>query len=58
MVRSAGTLPWLGFNKYNQTEDFFQENIIESMYCRVLHRPFEPTALIGQVPFEANPLVR
>jgi hypothetical protein len=46
-VRSAGTLPWLGFDRDSQTDHFSRGSIVESTHWVVLHRPVELAALTG-----------
>jgi ASPM-SPD-2-Hydin domain-containing protein len=48
-VRSAGTLPWLSFDRDSQTDPFSWGSIVESTHWMVLHRPVELAANFGNV---------
>src|ERR1700693_283308 len=50
-VRSAGTRPWLGFDRVQPNGSLAPGSIVESMYWLVLRRPSEPAALTGQVQY-------
>ena len=41
-----------------QTDGFCRGSILESRDCKVLHRPFEPAGLTGEVDFWEWPLIR
>jgi hypothetical protein len=47
-VRSAGTLPWLGFDRV-QTDRFSRGSIVESTPWMVLHRPVELARITGNL---------
>jgi hypothetical protein len=53
-VKSAGTLPWLGFDRVQSNGSFSRGSIVESMYWMVLHRPVELAALIGTLPLTVS----
>ena len=53
-VRSAGTLPWLGFDRVRPNGWIRPGNMLELTHWMVLHRPFEPAALIRQIQCERH----
>src|SRR4030095_4624976 len=49
-VRTAGTLPWLGFDRAQPNRSLLPGSIVDSTHWMVLRRPSEPAAVIGEVP--------
>src|SRR5579863_4236445 len=49
-VRSARTLPWLGFDRVQPNGTLDPGGIVESTHWMVLRRPSEPARITGHVP--------
>src|SRR4030095_3739795 len=48
-VRSAGTLPWLGFDRAQPNRSLLPGSIVDSTHWMVLRRPSEPAPVTRKV---------
>src|SRR4029453_17069609 len=48
-VRSAGTLPWLGFDRAQPNRSLLPGSIVDSTHWMVLRRPSEPARITGHL---------